>query len=296
MRIVVTGGAGFIGSHLCEKLIDLSHEVICVDNFISGSDKNIKKLRQNPLFHLINHDICLPFTKDIGKIDQIYHLASPASPMDFKEIPLQTLWTNASGTKNMLELACKKIVPFLLVSDIAIESGIDHLEIAGGYTESKRFAETLAINYYRHFRFPLKIARISNAYGPGMRKHVGNIIADFIQEAIMNEPLRIQENGLQTHDFCYVDDIVEGLILLMNNNEFLGPVDFVGSEMVSFAELAKKIVEITRSSSMISQTQSSETKSPNMFPVIYPVSQKLGFKPKISLDEGLKKTIEYFYE
>lgn len=291
MRILVTGGAGFIGGHLCEKLLRQGNKVFCIDNFISGSRKNLPLDRN---FLLIEHDITVPLKEDPGQIDQIYHLASPACPMDFKEIPLQVLWTNAAGTKNMLELACKKNARFLLASDIAVRnSNIDHLEVDSCYSEGKRFAETLAMNYYRHFRFPLKIARIFNVYGPRMRKHAGCIIADLIQSAMMNEPLRIHENGLQSNSFCYVDDIVDGLILLMNQDEFLEPIDFGGSEAISLAELAKKIVEISKSSSMISQTQDSGAAFPALCLDTSFTAKKLGFKPKISLDEGLKKTIEY---
>jgi len=307
MRIVVTGGAGFIGSHLCEKLLQESHDVICIDNFISGSAGNLRTFQNHPHFTLVEHDVTVPLKQDIGKVDQVYHLACPASPVDYKEIPLQTLWTSAAGTKLMLELANKNNAAFLLASTSEIygdpkvhpqtESYWGNVNPVGErscYSEGKRFAESLAVNYYRNFRFPLQIVRIFNTYGPRMRKHDGRVIPSFIQSAFMNEPLSVYGDGKQTRSFCYVDNMVNGLISAMNCKEYLGPVNIGRDEETSILELAETIIRLTGSSSIISKVPLPEDDPQKRRPNISLAREKLGFNAGIGLEEGLKKTIEYF--
>jgi UDP-glucuronate decarboxylase len=306
MRVIVTGGAGFIGSHLCERLLKDGHEVICIDSFISGSSRNIQPFRTNPAFQLIEHDVTVPLTEELGDIHQIYHLACPASPVDYKEIPLQTLWTSAAGTKLMLELANKKNSSLLLASTSEVYGdpqehpqketywgNVNPIGERSCYTEGKRFAESLAINYYKHYRFPLKIVRIFNTYGPKMRKHDGRVIPNFINAAMMDEPLRICGDGSQTRSFCYIDDMVEGLISAMNLQEFIGPVNIGNDQEITIMELAKKIVELTGSSSMISQIPLPQDDPRQRKPDLTLALEKLKFNATIGLEEGLRRTIEY---
>ncbi len=284
MRILVTGGAGFIGSHLCERLLADGHKVIVVDNFITGSSKNLASFKDNPNFTLVQHDINLPLPagvigktnmapgygeQDDLKFDQIYHLACPASPVDYREIPLQTLLVNAVGTKNIIEVAVRHGAAFLHASSSEVYGdpqehpqketywgNVNPIGERSCYSEGKRFAESLAVNYYHHFGFPLKIVRIFNTYGPRMRKHDGRVIPSFIQAALMDEPLRMHGDGSQTRSFCYIDDMVEGLILAMNHQEYLGPVNLGYEEETSIRQLAEKIVKLTGSSSMLSSVES----------------------------------------
>lgn len=307
MRILVSGGAGFIGSHVCERLIHAGHEVLCVDNFISGNFKNVEAFTLNERFRLIRHDITLPFTEDIGEIDQIYHLASPASPVDYTEIPLQTLWTNAAGTKTLLDIAGKQGSSFLLASTSEIygdptvhpqvESYFGNVNPVGErscYAEGKRFAESLAMIYYKDFRFPLKIVRIFNTYGPRMRKHDGRVIPNFIQAALREEPLMVFGNGAQTRSFCYIDDLVDGLLAAMDTKGLLGPMNLGCDDEISIHHLARKIIDLTGSTSLIANGAAASDDPHVRKPDLTLAKEKLGYKPKISLEEGLKKTLEYF--
>jgi UDP-glucuronate decarboxylase len=313
MKILVTGGAGFIGSHLCERLLGLRHEVFCLDNFITGNPKNLGSFKGSPNFHLFEHDVNLPLTAEISdkieKLDQIYHLACPASPVDYKEIPLQTLWVNAAGTKNMLELAVKQNVSgFLHASTSEIygdplqhpqkESYWGNVNPVGErscYNEGKRFAESLAMNYWKHYRFPLKIARIFNTYGPRMRKHDGRVIPEFINKALAGEPLRVHGDGRQTRSFCYVEDMTDGLVAAMNTpKDFIGPVNLGNPEEISMLELANKIVEMTGSASIVSFAPLPEDDPLKRQPDISLAEKTFGFNPKTSLGDGLKRTIAFF--
>ncbi len=308
MKIVVTGGAGFIGSHLCERLLQDGHEVICIDNFITGSHKNIQGLKENPRFRLIEHDVTEPLPEDLTDVDQVYHLACPASPVDYREVPLQTAWTSAAGTKTMLEVVAKFDIPFLFASSsevygAALEhpqteayfGNVNPLGERACYNEGKRFGEALCMSFWRHFGFPLKIVRIFNTYGPRMRKYDGRVIPEFINRALANEPLRIQGDGNQTRSFCYVDDLVEGLIALMQTDrKFIGPVNLGKPEEISMNDLAQKIVELTASESIITHVDKVPDDPGKRRPDIALAQQKIGFDPKISLAEGLKKTIEYY--
>lgn len=312
MKILVTGGAGFIGSHLCDRLIDEGNEVFCVDNFITGSPNNLIHLKGSEKFHLIEHDITKPFeTIDLKgeNLDQIYHLASPASPVDYREIPLQTLMTNSQGTKNVLDIAGKYFIPFLLASTSEVygdptehpqkESywgNVNSLGERSCYNEGKRFAEALAYNYWRHFQFDLKIVRIFNTYGPRMRKHDGRVIPEFIKQALAGEPLRITGDGKQTRSFCYVDDLVNGLMGVMTKkeNEFRGSVNLGNPEEVTVNDLAQNILELTDSDSMMSHVEAAEDDPRRRCPDISLAQKKYGFMPKIGLQEGLQQTISYF--
>lgn len=309
MRILVTGAAGFIGSHLCENLLQQNHEVVGLDNFVSGSSKNIQTIQHQPGFTLLRHDVTTPLTDEIGDIQQIYHLASPSSASDFQEIPLQTLWANAAGTKLMLELAQKKGSAFLLASASAVygdpapgtppvqESYFGNVSTVGKqscYTEGKRFAEALAINYYRHYRFPLQMVRIFDTYGPRMRKHDGGLISGIVQSALMGEPIRMQGDGSKQYSFCFVDDVVDGIIATMNTPDFLGPINMGSDEKISERALVKAILELTHSSSMVLDGASNSENEHPVYPDLTLAKNRLSFQPKIGFDEGIQKTIEYF--
>jgi nucleoside-diphosphate-sugar epimerase len=322
MRILVTGGAGFIGSHLCERLLAEGHDVVAVDNFITGNSKNLASFKDNPHFTLFQHDICTPFPKELVgktniapgygktdelKFDQIYHLACPASPRDYREIPLQTLLVNSAGVKNVLEVAVKHSAAFLLASSSEVygdpevhpqtESYWGNVNPIGErscYSEGKRFAESMAVNYYHQYGFPLKIARIFNTYGPRMRRHDGRVIPDFIQAALDGEPLRMHGGGEQTRSFCYIDDMVNWLVLAMNHPKYLGPVNLGCEDEITIKKLGEKIIALTESSSLLVETGPADDDPKRRRPDLTLAKSAFGYEPKVSLEEGLKKTIEYF--
>lgn len=312
MNILVTGGAGFIGSHVCERLLGQGHNVFAIDNFITGTPKNVADFAGHKAFKLIQHDINVPFAPDVlesfGKIDRIYHLACPASPVDYREIPLQTLWVNAAGTKNMLEIAAKQGAGFLMASTSEIygdplehpqkESYWGNVNPIGErscYNEGKRFAESLSINYYKDFLFPLKIVRIFNTYGSMMRKNDGRVIPEFINKALFGEPLRLNGDGSQTRSFCYIDDMVDGLLLTMDTPDtFIGPVNLGNPEEVSIRTLAEKIIALTGSASMVASAPMPQDDPHRRQPDITLARSTFGFDPKISLENGLERTIRFF--
>jgi len=322
MRVLVAGGAGFIGSHLCERLLAAGHQVVALDNFITGSSRNLITFKDNPNFSLVEHDILQPLPPEIVgktnmapgygdqddlKFDQVFHLACPASPVDYREIPLQTLLINALGTKNIIDVAVRHCASLLLASSSEVygdpeqhpqkESYWGNVNPIGErscYSEGKRFAESLAVNYYEHYGFPLKIVRIFNTYGPRMRKHDGRVIPSFIQSAMMDETLRMHGDGTQTRSFCYVDDMIEGLLLAMKCQEYLGPVNLGSEEETSIKELGEKIIRFTGSSSLLVSADPVKDDPKQRKPDLTLAKTKLAYKPKISLEEGLKNTIEYF--
>jgi UDP-glucuronate decarboxylase len=310
MRILVSGGAGFIGSHLCERLLSSGHEVVCADNYITGTPKNMKGFGDG--FTMIEHDINVPFSdeqlEEIGEVERIFHLACPASPVDYREIPLQTLWVNAAGMKNMLELAVKNDAAFLHASTSEVygdpeehpqkETYWGHVNPIGErscYNEGKRYAESMAVNYYKAYRFPLKIVRIFNTFGPRMRRDDGRVIPEFITRALSGDTLLVNGGGAQTRSFCYIDDMVSGLLAAMETpEEFTGPVNLGNPEEVSIVELAKKIIALTGSSSAVRDAGMPQDDPMKRKPDITLAREKFGFEPKVGLEEGLKRTIDYF--
>lgn len=307
-KVVVTGGAGFIGSHLCGKLLEEGCEVFCIDNMVTGSINNFDNFGNHKFFHFIEHDISVPMKEDIGPVDQIYNLACPASPVDYKELPLQTLWVNAAGVKNMLELAVKNDAAFLQASTSEVygdplenpqkETYFGNSNPIGErscYNEGKRYAESLCVNYHKHFDFPLKIVRIFNTYGPQMRKHDGRVIPEFINRAFYNEPLLITGDGSQVRSFCYVDDMIAGLIRVMDSDKkYSSPVNIGNPEEISIKNLADLIVSLTRSSSTINFVENAPDDPMKRCPDITLARKEYGFSPSITLEDGLKKTISYF--
>ena len=311
-RIIVTGGAGFIGSHFCEKLLQAGCEVICIDNFLTGNPANVENLKRNPRFRLVEHDINNPFGAEtlagFGKIDRIYHLACPASPVDYREIPLQTLWVNAAGMKNILELAVKSGARLLHASTSEVYGdprehpqketywgNVNPIGERSCYNEGKRYAESLCMAYYKAYRLPLKIVRIFNTYGPRMRGSDGRVIPEFISRAMAGEPLKINGGGAQTRSFCYIDDMVDGLMAAMETpDDFTGPVNLGNPEEISIKKLAEKIIALTGSSSKILNAEMPQDDPMQRQPDIALARAVLKFEPKVGLEEGLEKTIAYF--
>jgi nucleoside-diphosphate-sugar epimerase len=302
--ILITGGAGFIGSHLCDKLIK-KNKVICVDNFITGRKENIKHLLSNSNFQLIEKDINENFFIQ-ENINEIYHLASLASPLAYSKHPIETMLVNSIGTKEMLELAKEKKAKFLLASTSEIYGqplehpqketyygNVNTVGLRSCYDESKRFAETLTFNYARKFKLNVKIARIFNTYGPRMLSDDGRVIPSFIVNALKNKPLIVFGSGIQTRSFCFIDDLIEGLIKLMNSNYSM-PVNLGNPEEIKIIDLAKKILELTKSKSKIEFKEKDKDDPEKRMPDISLAKKILKWQPKTSLNEGLKKTIEFF--
>ena len=305
MRILVTGGAGFIGSHLCERLLKEGHFVICLDNFITGRLSNISHLRNSKKFKLINHDVSLPI-KISGKIDQIFHLASPASPVEYLRYPIQTLKVGSLGTHNALGLARKKKAVFLLASTSEVygdpqvhpqpETYWGHVNPVGPrgvYDEAKRFAEAITMAYHRAHNLDTKIARIFNTYGPRMKADDGRVVPAFISQALKKTPLTVFGDGSQTRSFCYVDDLVDGLIRLMNS-KLNDPVNLGNPEEHTILEFAKIILSYMNSSSKIVFRLLPVDDPKQRRPNIARARQYLNWSPKVSLEDGLKKTIDWF--
>jgi len=315
MKILVSGGAGFIGSHLCDKLIEAGHEVVCVDSFITGTPGNVSHLKESHEFTLIEHDISgalgalvEQIPGGVESLEVIYNLASPASPIDYGELPLQTLWVNAAGTKNMLDLAAKSGATFIQASTSEVygdplehpqtESYFGNSNPVGArscYNEGKRYAESLCINYRNQFQFPMKIVRIFNTYGPRMRLHDGRVIPEFIGHALAGEPLRVCGDGKQTRSFCYIDDMISGLIGVLSTSEsFTGPVNIGNPDEKSISQLAENILKLTESESLISFVDMPDDDPIRRCPDIGLAKSTFGFEPTVTLEEGLKKTITYY--
>jgi len=304
-KILVTGGAGFIGTHLCEKLLNQGNEVICLDNYYTGSKVNVEELIGRKYFELIRHDITFPI---LIEVDQIYNLACPASPVHYQVDPVQTTKTSVHGSINMLELA-KRTGARILQSSTSEVYGdpeihpqkenywgrVNPIGIRSCYDEGKRCAETLFFDYYRQYNIDIKVARIFNTYGPKMQLQDGRVISNFIVQALKNENLTIFGDGAQSRSFCYVDDIVDGLIKLMNSrNDFTGPVNIGNPDEISILELAEKILKLTGSKSKIVYKPLPLDDPKRRQPVIDLAEKELGWQPQIQLDDGLKKTINYF--
>lgn len=303
-RILITGGAGFLGSHLCEFYVEKGEDVICVDNFFSSNKDNIRHLITHPRFELIRHDIIHPLFLEV---DWIYHLACPASPIHYQHNAIKTVKTNVIGTINMLGLAKRTGARILLASTSEIygdaqvhpqpESYWGHVNPIGRrscYDEGKRVAETLMMDYHRQNKTDIKIARIFNTYGPRMAVDDGRVVSNFIVQALQNKPITVFGDGRQTRSFCYVSDLISGLVAMMENADFVGPVNIGNPEESSIMELAQKIMKLTGSSSEISHHSLPQDDPVHRCPDISLAEKHLGWKPLIPLDVGLKKTIGYF--
>ena len=305
--ILVTGGAGFIGSHLCKRLLDNGHRVICLDNLFTGSKKNIAPLLKNKNFKFIKHDIIEPFfIKE--RIDQIYNLACPASPIHYQMNAIRTIKANTIGMINVLGFAKKHRARILQASTSEVygdplehpqkESYRGNVSTIGPracYDEGKRVAETLMFDYHRKWGLDIKVARIFNTYGPKMAKNDGRVVSNFIVQALSGRPLTIYGNGLQTRSFCYVSDMVDGLIKLMASSvSFTGPVNLGNPSEFTMKELAKKILKLTSSKSKIVYKKLPEDDPRQRKPDISLAKKILSWSPKVKLENGLPKTINYF--
>ncbi len=306
-RVMVTGGAGFLGSHLCERLLDKGYDVLCVDNYYTGSKRNIAHLLGNPYFELCRHDITFPLYVEV---DEIYNLACPASPIHYQNDPVQTTKVNVHGSINMLGLAKRIKAKILQASTSEVygdptvhpqpESYHGNVNCIGPrscYDEGKRCAETLFFDYFRQHNLKIKVARIFNTYGPRMHLNDGRVVSNFIAQALQGKPLTIFGDGTQTRSFCYVDDLVEGLIRLMQSpDDVTGPINLGKPDEFKILELAEKVMELTNSSSEIIFRPLPADDPQQRRPDITLAGKVLGWEPKIMLAEGLKKTIAYFEE
>lgn len=305
-RILVTGGAGFIGSNLCNRLIDEGHDVICLDNFFTGSKDNVRHLLGHDHFELVRHDVIDPYT---AEVDQIYNLACPASPIHYQYNPIKTIKTSVMGAINMLGLAKytnAKIMqastsevygdPFVHPQVESYWGNVNPIGIRSCYDEGKRCAETLFMDYHRQNDVRIKIIRIFNTYGPNMHPNDGRVVSNFIMQALRNEDITIYGTGEQTRSFQYVDDLVEAMIRMMNTgDDFIGPVNLGNPGEFTMLELAKKVIELTESKSNIVFRPLPGDDPKQRRPDISLAKEKLnGWEPKIQLEEGLLKTIEYF--
>ena len=307
-RILVTGGAGFIGSHLCEQLLNDGHEVICLDNFFTGSKQKVVHLLDNPYFELVRHDIIMPYYIEV---DEIYNLACPASPVHYQYNPIKTIKTSVMGSINMLGLAKRVKAKILQASTSEVygdpelhpqpESywgNVNPIGVRSCYDEGKRCAESLFVNYYSQNQVPIKIVRIFNTYGPKMEPDDGRVVSNFIVQALKNQDITIFGDGLQSRSFQYVDDLVEGFKRMMKTpDEFIGPVNIGNPNEFTMLELAQRIIELTGSRSKIVYLPLPEDDPIQRKPDISLAKEKLsGWEPKIQLEEGLRKTISYFDE
>lgn len=303
-RVLVTGGAGFIGSHLCKKLIENGDFVICLDNFFTGSKANIQDLLNNPNFELIEHDIEIP----IGlKVDQIYNLACPASPPHYQFNPVKTIRTSVIGITNMLELAKANNATLLQASTSEVYGdplehpqretywgNVNPIGIRSCYDEGKRCAETLMMDYHRQFNTDVKIIRIFNTYGPNMHKNDGRVVSNFIVQALNNEDITIYGNGDQTRSFCYVDDLIKAMIRMMNTPNFIGPVNLGNPNEKTIKELAELIIKLTGSKSKLIYKTLPQDDPCRRKPDITLAKETLNWSPTIPLNDGIENTIAYF--
>jgi len=306
-RVLVTGGAGFLGSFLCERLLAEGCDVICVDNFYTGTKRNIVHLLKNPYFELIRHDITFPLYLEV---DEIYNLACPASPIHYQNDPVQTTKVNVHGSINMLGLAKRVRAKILQASTSEVygdptvhpqtEAYWGHVNCIGirsCYDEGKRCAETLFFDYHRQHKIDIRVVRIFNTYGPRMHPNDGRVVSNFIIQALKNKDITIFGEGTQTRSFCFVDDLIDGLIRMMNApDKFIGPVNIGNPNEFSIRELASQVISLTGSTSKIIYLPLPEDDPLQRRPNIDLAKEQLGWEPKIQLKEGLERTIEYFKE
>ncbi len=304
-RVLVTGGAGFLGSFLCERLLSENCDVACVDNFYTGTKRNIVHLLNNPYFELIRHDITFPLYLEV---DEIYNFACPASPIHYQNDPVQTTKVNVHGSINMLGLAKRTKAKILQASTSEVYGdpsmhpqtetywgNVNCIGIRSCYDEGKRCAETLFFDYHRQHKLNIRIVRIFNTYGPRMHPNDGRVVSNFIIQALRNEDLTVYGDGKQTRSFCYVDDMIEGVIRMMNTpDEFTGPVNLGNPQEYRILELADKIIRLTKSRSKIVFKPLPEDDPLQRKPDITLAKTKLQWQPKTPLEEGLEKTIDYF--
>lgn len=304
LRIVVTGGAGFIGSHLCDVLLSQGHEVIAVDNLFTGTKRNIEHLLDNKRFEFIRHDVTLPI---LLECDQVYHLACPASPVHYQYNPIKTIKTNVTGTINMLGVAKRTRARFLLASTSEVYGDpLQHpqLESYWGnvnpigprscYDEGKRVAETLTVNYKDQGHVDTRIVRIFNTFGPRMLFNDGRVVSNFIVQALKGDDITVYGEGQQTRSFCYVDDLVKGIIATMNRERFHGPVNLGNPNEMTIMDLAKRVIELTGSKSKIAKRPLPQDDPTRRQPQIDLAKRELGWQPVVDLNQGLTKTIEDF--
>ena len=304
-RVLVTGGAGFIGSHLCRRLLDRGHEVLAVDNFSSSSKRNLYDLLDERRFEFIRHDVTFPLYVEV---DQIYHLACPASPVHYQRDPVQTTKTCVMGSINMLGMAKRLGAPVLLSStsevygDPAVHpqseaywGNVNPIGPRSCYDEGKRAAETLFFDYHRQHKLKIKVARIFNTYGPRMHPNDGRVVSSFIVQALSGQPLTLHGDGSQTRSFCYVDDTVEGLIRLMNSpDEVTGPVNIGNPDEFTMLELAKRVLQETGSGSLVEHHPLPADDPVRRRPDIARARELLGWEPTVPFSEGITRTVEFF--
>lgn len=304
-RVLVTGGAGFLGSHLCERLLNDGHDVICLDNYFTGSKRNVVHLLDNPYFELVRHDVIAPF---YAEVDQIFNLACPASPVHYQHNPIKTIKTSVMGAINMLGLAKRVGAKVLQASTSEVygdpsvhpqpESywgNVNPNGIRSCYDEGKRCAETLFMDYHRQNNVKIKIIRIFNTYGPRMNPNDGRVVSNFIMQALRGEDITIYGNGEQTRSFQYCDDLIEGMIRTMaTDDDFIGPVNLGNPNEFTMLELAQKVIELTESKSKLIFEPLPQDDPKQRQPNIDLAKSKLDWEPKVQLEEGLLKTIAYF--
>ena len=304
-RILVTGGAGFLGSHLCERLLSQGNEVICADNYFTGNKENIKHLMGNPNFEVLRHDVTQPL---FVEVDQIYNLACPASPVHYQHNPIKTVKTSVMGTMNMLGLAKRVGAKILQASTSEVygdpeihpqpesyRGSVNPIGPRACYDEGKRCAETLFFEYHRQHNVDIKVIRIFNTYGPRMNPDDGRVVSNFIVQALKGNPITVYGDGKQTRSFCYVDDLITGMIRMMNSQAgFTGPVNLGNPGEFTMLDLAEKVIALTGSGSKIVHNPLPVDDPLQRKPEISLAKKELGWQPTINLDEGLKKTIGYF--
>ena len=304
-RIMVTGGAGFLGSHLCERLIEAGHDVLCVDNFYTGRRRNVRQLLDNPAFELMRHDVTFPL---FVEVDQIYNLACPASPVHYQFDPVQTTKTSVHGAINMLGLAKRVRAKIFQAStsevygDPAVHpqtedywGNVNPIGIRSCYDEGKRCAETLFFDYWRQHKVRIKVARIFNTYGPRMHPNDGRVVSNFIMQALQNQDITIYGDGVQTRSFCYVDDLVEAFIRIMGTgDEITGPINIGNPREFTIRQLAEMVIDLTGAKSKLINLPLPQDDPRQRQPNIDQAKAVIGWEPVTPLEDGLKKTIAYF--
>ena len=305
-RVLVTGGAGFLGSHLCDRLIADGHEVICLDNFFTGKKKNIAHLLSNPNFELMRHDVIQPI---YAEVDWIFNLACPASPVHYQRDPVRTIKTNVMGALNSLGCAKQNNARVLQASTSEVygdpkvhpqpesyRGAVNPIGIRACYDEGKRTAETLFFDYHRQHGLDIRVVRIFNTYGPRMTANDGRVVSNFIVQALTGQDITIYGDGTQTRSFCYVDDLIDGIVRMMNVENFTGPVNLGNPGEFTMLELAELVLKLTGSKSKIVYRPLPQDDPTQRCPVIDLAKEKLGWQPTVKLEDGLRRTIAYFKE